>query len=516
VTAPIHSGSIGELFWRVGEAVVLVDGARVVAWNPAAVRMFGVDPPAGADAEAVFSVALGSAYQHLHTLLTESGTAVIDAVDSCGLVLDVKSWPIEGSDVRMLILTDVTSSRRLAEGLARLSALGRELLVSEPELPDLLQQLVDEAKFMARADFSALLLLRPDSDTVSHFVYNAPREQFPDRLPRAVGLLAVPLLERDTVCVPDIRGHPAGVGIPVDHPPIGALLAAPVMAGEAIIGEIAVANAPEQRSFDNVDRQLLVDLAAHAGIAVRWAESRERARVEREIRQEIVSTARHDIRNPLTIGHGYAAMLETRRERMSNQQIDAAFTAVRTAFEQIEQFASRALLGEEDKTAEELPQWVHIKVLEMLTSLAADHNAGARDVGTSVETHCDEGTPAEFAGDARMVREVLDNLVTNAIKYGARGGVITVTARAEGEHVRFDVHNDGDGIPLDDQQRIFDRHWRTEDARKSDMPGTGLGLAIVRRLVELHDGVVGVTSRPDEGTTFWVTFPVEIPQAGSA
>src|SRR5256885_4208239 len=55
------------------------------------------------------------------TLLRESGTAVIDAAESCGLVLDVKSWPIEGTDIRMLILTDVTSNRRLAHGLARLS-----------------------------------------------------------------------------------------------------------------------------------------------------------------------------------------------------------------------------------------------------------------------------------------------------------------------------------------------------------------------------------------------------------
>jgi signal transduction histidine kinase len=311
--------------------------------------------------------------------------------------------------------------------------------------------------------------------------------------------------------VPDIRGHPAGVGIPMNHPPIGALLAAPVLAGDTIIGEIAVANEPEQRSFDNVDRQLLMDLAAHAGIAVRWAESRERARVERETRQEIVSTARHDIRNPLTIGRGYAAMLETRRDRMTAQQIDAAFTAVRKAFEQIEEFASQALLGEEDKTAEVSPQWASIKVQPLLESLESDHNAGARDVGGRVETRCGEGTPTEFAGDEGMVREILDNLVTNAIKYGAGLGVVTVTARGEGDQVRFDVHNDGEGIPLDDQQRIFDRHWRTEGARKSDVPGTGLGLAIVRRLVELHDGVVGVASRPDEGTTFWVTFPVEVP-----
>jgi signal transduction histidine kinase len=517
VTAPIHSGSIGELFWRVSEAVVLVDARQVIAWNPSAERMFGLTPDEDTDPEGLFGGILGAAYPQLRALLSEPGTAVIDAVDSCGLVLDVKSWAIEGSDIRMLIVTDVTASRRLSDGLARLSALGRELLVSEPELPDLLQQLVDEAKSITYAEFSALLLLHPEhEDVVSHFVYNAPREQFPEQLPRAVGILALPVLERQAVVVDDIRGHPSGVGIPSRHPPIGPLLAAPVLAGETILGEIAVANAPGQRLFDEVDRQLLTDLAAHAGIAVRWAEARERARRDREIREEIVATARHDIRNPLTIGRGYAAMLETRLDRMRPEQVASALAAVRTAFESIEGFASRALLGEDEAADAEVPEWTEIAVQPLLQSLEADHNAGARDVGTEVVTTCEPGTPAAFAGDARMVREVLDNLVTNAIKYGIPLGVITVTVRGEGEHVRFDIHNDGEGIPLDDQQRIFDRYWRADGVREGDIPGTGLGLAIVRRLVQLQHGVVGVASRPDEGTTFWVTFPLAAPQLGSA
>src|SRR6267142_1905788 len=82
VTTPNHSGSIGELFWRVSEAVVLLDGDRIIAWNPSAVRMFGIDPQQGVDAQDVFSDALGPAYEQLQMLLKQSGTAVIDAVES--------------------------------------------------------------------------------------------------------------------------------------------------------------------------------------------------------------------------------------------------------------------------------------------------------------------------------------------------------------------------------------------------------------------------------------------------
>jgi signal transduction histidine kinase len=270
--------------------------------------------------------------------------------------------------------------------------------------------------------------------------------------------------------------------------------------------------------------QLLVDLAAHAGIAVRWAESREGAETESQARREMIATARHDIRNPLTIGKGYISMLETRRDRMSPEQVVSALSAVAVAFERIEEFASRAWIDDDEKLAADAPTWTTIPITPLLDSVAADHTAAARDVGTTVVTDVQDGTPDSFAGDARMAREVLDNVVANAIKYGARGTTVTVTARPEGQQVRFDVHNEGAGISVDDQQKLFDRYWRSTDARTGETPGTGLGLAIVRRLVELQNGVVGVTSRPDEGTTFWVTFPQTPPapqpsvsvQSGSA
>jgi signal transduction histidine kinase len=517
-------GSIGELFWRVEEAVLLVRGGRIQAWNPAAERLFGVQPDTDADADEVLAPLFGAAYGALRPLLVEAGTATLE-LEPSGLVLHATTWQLEGHDTHVVLLRDSTHQHRLSRGLARLSELGRDLILAEPDLPDLLQRLVDEAKTLTAASFSALLLSRADHpDEVNHFVYNAPRELFPERLPRLVGLLAVPVHLGHAVALDDIRGHDAGFGIPVKHPPIGPLLAAPVFSGPHVIGEIAVANPPDARTFDEVDMQLLVDLAAHAGIAVKWAESRDNAALEAELRREMIATARHDIRNPLTIGKGYVSMLESRRDRMSAEQLATALSAVRVAFERIEEFASRALIDDNEVLAADVPAWTAIPITSLLGALAADHNAAARDVGTTVVTEIEDGTPDSFAGDPGMAREVLDNVVANAIKYGAHGSTVTVTARPEGRQVRFDVHNEGAGISVEDQQRLFDRYWRSTEARSGKVPGTGLGLAIVRRLVELQHGVVGVTSRPDEGTTFWVTFPQQPPtlpaglpvQSGSA
>ena len=151
-------------------------------------------------------------------------------------------------------------------------------------------------------------------------------------------------------------------------------------------------------------------------------------------------------------------------------------------------------------------------MLALVDQLAIDYNVEAAGRAQPVLAAIEPGTPEHFAGDAGMVRQVLDNLISNARKYGRPDSPISVTARGEGEQVRFDVHNLGPGIPPADQERLFDPYYRAETALAGGTPGTGLGLAIVRRLVDLHGGVVGVTSRLNEGTTFWVTFPTEVPR----
>jgi two-component system OmpR family sensor kinase len=107
-----------------------------------------------------------------------------------------------------------------------------------------------------------------------------------------------------------------------------------------------------------------------------------------------------------------------------------------------------------------------------------------------------------------MVREVLDNLVGNALKHAPPDSPVVVSARSEGDQVRFDVRDQGQGIPEGEQAALFERWSRTDSSRAKQLPGYGLGLSIVKRLVTAHGGSLGVSSRLGEGATFWVTFPV--------
>jgi signal transduction histidine kinase len=110
------------------------------------------------------------------------------------------------------------------------------------------------------------------------------------------------------------------------------------------------------------------------------------------------------------------------------------------------------------------------------------------------------------AGDEHWIGQVLVNLLMNASKYGGDERTIEVGAEPVGEWVRVWVKDQGPGIPVDEQERIFGRYARGVAAQQSGNGGLGLGLHIVKTLVELHDGQVGVTSAPNAGATFWFTL----------
>lgn len=114
--------------------------------------------------------------------------------------------------------------------------------------------------------------------------------------------------------------------------------------------------------------------------------------------------------------------------------------------------------------------------------------------------------PAVIVGDARRLRQVLGNLVSNAIKFTSEGGVITTRVEQLGRELEVSVVDSGRGIPADKLKTLFDRYTRATDSHDAT-PGTGLGLMIVREIVEAHGGSVGVESQVGSGSRFWFRIP---------
>ena len=121
-----------------------------------------------------------------------------------------------------------------------------------------------------------------------------------------------------------------------------------------------------------------------------------------------------------------------------------------------------------------------------------------------------------MSGDQMRIAQLLDNLVSNALKFTPPGGRVELRASEEGGAIVIEVADTGTGIPKELQEHLFERFFRTPEATRQAIQGTGLGLAISRAIVEAHGGEIGVESGEGVGTTFRVTFPQAAAQLGLA
>jgi signal transduction histidine kinase len=148
-----------------------------------------------------------------------------------------------------------------------------------------------------------------------------------------------------------------------------------------------------------------------------------------------------------------------------------------------------------------------VNISDVLRDVAAAAHAAARGPTPAIDLWIDEGLPAVL-GDEAALRRVFQNLVGNAVKYGADAGWVGIHARLAAGHVEVAVRDRGIGIAPEDQERIFDPFYRAPDVVSAQIQGAGLGLSLVRRIVDAHGGRSGVESAPRKGSVFTVTLPI--------
>jgi signal transduction histidine kinase len=142
----------------------------------------------------------------------------------------------------------------------------------------------------------------------------------------------------------------------------------------------------------------------------------------------------------------------------------------------------------------------------LLEEVVGASRALAGQAGIALEIDAPASMPP-LLGDEAALRRVLQNLVSNAIKYGAGGGWVGLRADADGREVRITVSDRGMGIPAAEQPRIFEPFYRAPDVIAAQIHGAGLGLSLVKRIVEAHGGRIAVRSEPGRGSDFVVTLP---------
>jgi two-component system phosphate regulon sensor histidine kinase PhoR len=224
------------------------------------------------------------------------------------------------------------------------------------------------------------------------------------------------------------------------------------------------------------------------------------------VRRDFVANVSHEFKTPLTAIQGFAETLlagamEDRQNRLRFLEIilDHSRRLARLTDD---------LLKLSKMDAERLELEIRrVSVSQFVESCIETTQRSAAEKDLRISVNVRETIP-DIAADRRLLAEVLQNLLDNAIQYTPSGGQIMVSACANGNEVTFTVSDTGIGIPRADQPRIFERFYRVDVARSREVGGTGLGLSIAKHLVEAHGGRIWVESEIGQGSQFHFTVPV--------
>jgi signal transduction histidine kinase len=271
----------------------------------------------------------------------------------------------------------------------------------------------------------------------------------------------------------------------------------------AVVGVATISQDITQRKQTEAERErLLLELALQ----------NERLLELDRLKDEFVALVSHELRTPLTSIRGYLELvLDGEAGDLTDDQ--------------------RQFLGVVERNAHRLLALVgDLLFLAQVEAGKLSLEYGAVDLGALAAECVETGRPlAEekevtltlatgplplLAGDRARLAQLLDNLVSNGIKFTQPGGRVDVRIRGERGQAVIEVRDTGIGIPADEQEHLFERFYRTSKATEQAIPGTGLGLAISKAIVQAHGGLIVVASEDGAGSTFRVSLPIRQAQPG--
>lgn len=226
------------------------------------------------------------------------------------------------------------------------------------------------------------------------------------------------------------------------------------------------------------------------------------------LKDAFVGLVSHELRTPLTAMLGYLELLQDGPDPLTADQRADLAVVERNARRQLRLVSDLLLTVQvEAGRFSIVPEQVDLEEVVRSSVLSVLPVAEASRVTLTVE-----GTSAPLHGDALRLGQVVDNLVTNALKFTPARGRVTVTVGPdEGGGARLEVADTGMGIPPDELEQLADRFFRSSNARRAAVPGVGLGLSIAKAVIDAHGGTLGVSSTLGEGTTFTVVLPPRPP-----
>ena len=298
---------------------------------------------------------------------------------------------------------------------------------------------------------------------------------------------------------------------------VRSLLVVPLIVRDEVIGTLTV-DSDRANAFSELDIQLLVVAAAQASIAfsnaslfeeveARAAElaiAYEELKESDRLKDELVQNVSHELRTPLTFVKGYVDLLMDGEMGLVTPSQQDALQIVAMKTDEITRLIDDIITLQRIDAGN--LQLTYQSLAEIVQTAVVNHRLVAEKNGLTIECHVPEHV-APVLIDKGRINQVLDNLITNAVKFSPNGGVISVTLLDHPDELQVIVSDRGIGMPRDKQPRIFDRFYQIDGTSRRRFGGTGIGLAIVKRIVDAHHGKIWVESELNQGSSFSFTLP---------
>jgi len=302
---------------------------------------------------------------------------------------------------------------------------------------------------------------------------------------------------------------------------ITSALSLPLKVGERCVGVLNVNRINHPETFQPHHREVLQLFADHVGAVVERAEVMERlgsrARELEEVNLKLnemnrlkdvfLSTASHELKTPLTSVIGYAELLHDNDERMTRDQRGEFLGRLRAEAGRLLSLIEDILDLTRIESGKLTMRCVSMSVNEVAHAALETTRSLAQKHGVELAEQLDPELPHVALDEVKM-RQVLVNLLVNAVKFSPEGGRVVLETMRDGEYLRVHVTDQGEGIAPEDATHIFELFGQGVHERR-ERRGLGIGLHLVKRITELHGGHVGVNSRPGVGSTFWVRLPLQ-------
>lgn len=401
--------------------------------------------------------------------------------------------------------------------LERMLSVSREL-TSTVALDPLLQAIVDTAAELTESDAGSILLRDARTGELRFCTAsNGPPDQLADiPVPIDASIAGTVLTNGTPLIVSDAQSDPRHYGEvgQLVGKNIHSLVAVPLQIKERCIGVLEAVNKCSGQTFTQEDVETLVTLGAQAAVAIENARLVEELRnVNRQLaeldqlKSDVMAIASHELRTPLSLILGYAAML---REQLEEETASSQLDVVRRAALRLKRIIETMLNLQYLETGKMDLSYTSFDLREEIRQVCQDYHPLTDAKRLTLEVHVPD-EPLNIWADRDKLGVILDNMLSNAVKFTPAGGEVQVIATDRESQAQVTVIDNGVGIPQEALERIFEPFEQVEDHMIRQHGGMGLGLSIVKGLVELHGGHVWAESVANRGSRFVILLPVEGP-----